>query len=518
MRSTPLPSSTRAILVAMLLAMLLAAALPATSPAQVIDDFESGPFSLGGTVFDSSLQSGLPLSHCIAADRDVRLFINGNPTGADLNLGAADDEVTTVFGDLGGRLEFRYDPPLTDLTGGGSLVSIRVHLTVAEPAGRLEMMLEDDTGVAALVTRTIVGSGAYLFPYSEFVGVDPARIEAVQFNLEVPDFGDYHISDIRPYDQGGTAMDSDVLVGQIEGPPYPTPALEFATSFTGPSGTTIPLGIMDLSLTDVSNGARPAILAEAMDSGGPVGLSGEQVVINVSDLSTPNGSQLKTFSLHVGLRNAGGLSPRIVHTQLEWPPECPNCGGPNCCPRFWLKFSAYFANAAGQVLYRGDHVLVFEVPVGSGLGFGNVSSMPSSDEIPDAFHLMFDVQQPGVAVLKKAGTPLFDVQMNASVFDFEVVTAANPWTGSESVAFWAQPSIMGATTQLRLDRSLAQTLQMRLYDVAGRAVRTLSIPAGGVFTVWDGRDAHGNTVASGLYLARTLGPRVVQTARIIKLR
>jgi hypothetical protein len=44
---------------------------------------------------------------------------------------------------------------------------------------------------------------------------------------------------------------------------------------------------------------------------------------------------------------------------------------------------------------------------------------------------------------------------------------------------------------------------LRLYDVTGRLIRTVPIPAGTTPTVvWDGRDAKGNSVASGIYLAR----------------
>ncbi len=58
------------------------------------------------------------------------------------------------------------------------------------------------------------------------------------------------------------------------------------------------------------------------------------------------------------------------------------------------------------------------------------------------------------------------------------------------------------------------TCDVTIHDLAGRVVRELQPGA----TVWDGRDAHGRTVASGVYFARTNSPDVTAAARIVILR
>ena len=69
-----------------LTSVILLLCLPSFVSAQVLDDFESGIFSLGGTNFDSSIQGPLLPIHCIASDRYVEMHINGNLSGADLTL------------------------------------------------------------------------------------------------------------------------------------------------------------------------------------------------------------------------------------------------------------------------------------------------------------------------------------------------------------------------------------------------------------------------------------------------
>jgi hypothetical protein len=63
------------------------------------------------------------------------------------------------------------------------------------------------------------------------------------------------------------------------------------------------------------------------------------------------------------------------------------------------------------------------------------------------------------------------------------------------------PNPFNATTEIRFEMPVAGTYDLVVYDVAGRRVAGFGgIGAAGINTVhWDGRDAHGVDVGSGVY-------------------
>jgi len=62
----------------------------------------------------------------------------------------------------------------------------------------------------------------------------------------------------------------------------------------------------------------------------------------------------------------------------------------------------------------------------------------------------------------------------------------------------------------------------RIYDLAGRAVRTLEagrqLPAGDHALIWDGRDDGGAPVTAGVYLVRLAAGSEIQVRRVVRLR
>jgi hypothetical protein len=78
--------------------------------------------------------------------------------------------------------------------------------------------------------------------------------------------------------------------------------------------------------------------------------------------------------------------------------------------------------------------------------------------------------------------------------------------GARSLALLpASPNPFSARTTLRFDLPAAGSVDLSIYDLAGRLVRTLesgSVVAGRHSYVWDGRDSAGRTVTSGIYFAR----------------
>jgi hypothetical protein len=69
----------------------------------------------------------------------------------------------------------------------------------------------------------------------------------------------------------------------------------------------------------------------------------------------------------------------------------------------------------------------------------------------------------------------------------------------------ARPNPFNPRTQIRYDLSQAQTVSLRIYDLRGRLVTTMAEgvqPAGRHELVWQGSDATGTPVASGVYFLR----------------
>ena len=491
--------------------------------AQVIDDFEQGTFSLMGTTFDSGVQSFLLPIHCITEDRVDRMFINGNSSGADLNLGAPDDEVTTVWGDGGGRLEFDYDlaaaGSVVDLSYGGTKNALRVNLTVAVAAGRIEIFLsENAAGAGVMASRQIIGPGAYSIPLTEFAGVDAGDIRFIQLALDIPDFGDYHISDFRAWQDPALGAGMDVSNSPVLGPPYPTGALQIGMYTQGPTGAEIQTEIVSLSLQNVTNaGSIPEVEMTAADSGGGIGMPGEQVGIIIIDSMPQTKAAMSHFRTFDGLRlqfqGFGEFS-----SELHFPPTFRLADDGMSMQ---LLFNTYSRDRNGAAQFRTEYMVGFDAPEGLGLSFSNAFVKAMGIEPQPFFELSFDVDSDGSSgnISKVPGDPLCLAQINAAVYPLgSAPTPAPHFTGNESLALWAQPNVMSASTQLWMSHAQGSDVRLRLFDIAGRAVQTVTVPAGQEFAVWDGRDAHGVPVSSGMYFLRALDAPDASAAKIVKLR
>lgn len=83
----------------------------------------------------------------------------------------------------------------------------------------------------------------------------------------------------------------------------------------------------------------------------------------------------------------------------------------------------------------------------------------------------------------------------------------------------AVPAVGGTVLLLALP-SITK-VDLAIYDVQGRRVRALlngAVPAGSNRVTWDGRDADGRRVGSGIYFARLLCPHAQRVARIPLIR
>jgi len=82
--------------------------------------------------------------------------------------------------------------------------------------------------------------------------------------------------------------------------------------------------------------------------------------------------------------------------------------------------------------------------------------------------------------------------------------------------FRAQPNPTAGSTSLMLDGPVAEKTTVSIFDVSGRRVASVTVARGSASAVWDGKDADGRRVASGVYFARTRG--APQAAKVVVLR
>jgi hypothetical protein len=83
------------------------------------------------------------------------------------------------------------------------------------------------------------------------------------------------------------------------------------------------------------------------------------------------------------------------------------------------------------------------------------------------------------------------------------------------------PNPFNPSTTLRFNLPAAQTVELAVFDVQGRLVRSFGAanqPAGVHEQRWDGRDNRGMPVASGVYYARMVGERQTLTRKIVLLK
>jgi hypothetical protein len=85
----------------------------------------------------------------------------------------------------------------------------------------------------------------------------------------------------------------------------------------------------------------------------------------------------------------------------------------------------------------------------------------------------------------------------------------------------AVPNPFNAKTRIGYNMKEGGSVEIVLYDVLGRGVRTLVsgfVRAGDHHAVWDGRDDSGARVAPGAYLYQLRTDDVVQTRKLIVLK
>jgi hypothetical protein len=90
--------------------------------------------------------------------------------------------------------------------------------------------------------------------------------------------------------------------------------------------------------------------------------------------------------------------------------------------------------------------------------------------------------------------------------------------GSTGPGMRVQPSVTRAGTKVVFARPLVVSAQLRVFDVQGRVVRRISLPAGVTEAVWDGFDSQVGRVASGVYFLRLEAGGAPEMTRVVVVR
>ena len=144
-----------------------------------------------------------------------------------------------------------------------------------------------------------------------------------------------------------------------------------------------------------------------------------------------------------------------------------------------------------------------------------------SDEALAAGHHAWDGSQVGLLIYKTSAAEL------AKLASFRLVTSGGAVADADGVtprelafALSGANPVRGAA-QVRLDLPVASIASVTLYDVSGRAVRTLAdgrLEAGSHLKSWDLRDASGAAVGNGIYFAACRVGEWSRTVRVMVVR
>jgi hypothetical protein len=119
----------------------------------------------------------------------------------------------------------------------------------------------------------------------------------------------------------------------------------------------------------------------------------------------------------------------------------------------------------------------------------------------------------GTATTSGASAPTYVSAATVSI-------PASPAASAPTVSAPA-PNPFAAETAINYALPTAQHVVIRVYNVNGRLIRTLTdtaMPAGSHTASWDGRDTDGRELSSGIYFFKFAAGGIEKTNRLLKLR
>jgi subtilisin family serine protease len=119
-------------------------------------------------------------------------------------------------------------------------------------------------------------------------------------------------------------------------------------------------------------------------------------------------------------------------------------------------------------------------------------------------------------------TPSFTVTVSLTVTPSGAVTGIDPDDTPTRFELYANhPNPFNPSTMISYDLPKSSRVRLAIYDVSGREIRELvdgTEPPGRRMVEWDGRNASGETVASGVYFYRLTAEDYVRTMKMVFLK
>jgi hypothetical protein len=112
-------------------------------------------------------------------------------------------------------------------------------------------------------------------------------------------------------------------------------------------------------------------------------------------------------------------------------------------------------------------------------------------------------------------------QTRLGTFRLKTLTGVKGTPPATTALFQNVPNPFNPSTTIRFTLAEKSGVQLAVYDMAGRLVRTLldETRDGGTHEVtWDGRDARGAAVASGVYFYRLTSGSHIESKRMVLLK
>jgi hypothetical protein len=371
----------------------------------------------------------------------------------------------------------------------------------------LELTVRDDDGDSDTVRVSLSVTGRYVFPFSAFDGsVDFQAIEKITLFASLGYDLTLDIRDLSTTNGAEFALMYQVWLpfttltcGPARGG---SNALAWSWGIV-PSNPQIVAGTQML-VTGIGGPNCSSVTFQATDSGGGPGQLGEMTNVTVDWAGS-------TFDhADFEMRYTTDPGAPFVATLLGDP-----------VVDFWdTGFVIRHEVHAGDVPNAPDGTATQELIVtpypGQQLSFDYVEALPLSLE-EGGYSLSFGVS----AAVFDPALPLLEMYATGTYADDAGVTSVIAHGADESdvASLRCDPTVSRTISTLALSRSSPVASSIEVFDVAGRLVRSLPLPAGARSVAWDGRGTSGELVSSGVYLARWSAPdHESATARVVRLR
>jgi hypothetical protein len=186
--------------------------------------------------------------------------------------------------------------------------------------------------------------------------------------------------------------------------------------------------------------------------------------------------------------------------------------GHNTAPDTWHHFATVFNGT--NIRYYRDGVHIGTQALALTIATDNRPLTIGADT--PGYLEVFNGRIDDVTIFNRALSDADIVELCEQATPTAVAGSTPPFTLGMSV-----PNPMGAESKVEFTLASEQTVEVDIFDVAGRRVRTIETGrrvTGRHVAVWDGRSDDGRETPSGLYFLRLKAGQHMQTTRIVRVR